>query len=228
MVRLTLEAAGYEVGEAGDGPAALTAWQAEGPWDAVLLDQRMPGMDGLETLRHLRERDPSAVVIMVTAYASIELAVDAMKIGASDFIRKPMTPDTVRGAVAAALAKRKEAGPERRAAGPGLPSVEALTMNGYRIARQAAAGSEHRFLVRRYPGGLEAEVTVAINPEALARVQRLTRRELPPQSGFWVLQAERLLARHLWQEGAPPASGRLEVDDVSRDDLDVAAVWKND
>jgi DNA-binding NtrC family response regulator len=62
-------------------------------WDAVLLDQRMPGMDGLETLRQINTRDANARVIMATAYASIELAVDAMKLGATDFVRKPMTPE---------------------------------------------------------------------------------------------------------------------------------------
>src|SRR5262245_8907442 len=105
MTRLTLEAAGYEVGEAISGEEALEMYAATSPWDVILLDQRMPGMDGLETLRRLKESNATVRVVMVTAYASIELAVDAMKLGATDFIRKPMTPQTVRGAVAAAIAK---------------------------------------------------------------------------------------------------------------------------
>src|SRR6476619_2277835 len=105
VTRLTLQAAGYEVGEAGDGERGLEAFGDGSGWDAVLLDQRMPGMDGLETLRHINERDSTARVIMATAYASIELAVDAMKLGATDFVRKPMTPEILRNAVAAALAK---------------------------------------------------------------------------------------------------------------------------
>ena len=74
--------------------------------DAVLLDQKMPGIDGLQTLKRLKERRAGGCVIMVTAFASIELAVDAMKLGATDFLRKPMTPETLRAAVAAALASR--------------------------------------------------------------------------------------------------------------------------
>ena len=74
-------------------------------YDAVLLDQRMPGLDGLETLRQIKQRAPDACVVMVTAYASIELAVDAMRLGATDFLRKPMTPETLRSATAAALAR---------------------------------------------------------------------------------------------------------------------------
>src|SRR4029434_973940 len=99
MIRLTLETAGYEVGEAGDGLQGLEAFGDGSAWDAVLLDQKMPGLDGLGTLRRIKERAPGARVVMVTAYASIELAVDAMKLGATDFVRKPTTPEVLRNAV---------------------------------------------------------------------------------------------------------------------------------
>lgn len=223
MMRLTLEAAGYEVVEAEAGEQALAVSRAQGPWDAVLLDQRLPGMDGLEVLRRLRAVDAAACVVMVTAYASIDLAVEAMKLGASDFLRKPMTPETLRGAVAGALAKRG-GGPLLRETRP----IETLTMNGCSIVRAGATESEHRFRVRRFPAGMETEVVVAIHPEAVARVARLSRRSLLPASGFWAVQAERALANHLWREGQPPESGRLEVTDVSREDLDVASVWQSD
>src|SRR5216684_2205994 len=114
MMRLTLEGAGYAVGEAHDGPDGLSLYGDGSPWDVVVLDQRMPGMDGLETLRRLKVINPRARIVMATAYASIELAVDAMKLGASDFLRKPMTPEALRNAVAAALAKRIELPPAAR------------------------------------------------------------------------------------------------------------------
>ena len=106
VMRLALEADGYEVAEAPDGEEALRQFGNGSSVDATLLDQKMPGLDGLETLRRMKQRRPDACVIMVTAYATIELAVDAMKLGATDFVRKPMTPDTLRHAVAAALSKR--------------------------------------------------------------------------------------------------------------------------
>lgn len=106
MMRLTLETAGYEVGEADGGAEGLRLYREHSPWGAVILDQRMPGMDGLETLRQIKEVDPDASVVMATAYASIDLAVDAMKLGASDFVRKPMTPETLRNAVSVSLAKQ--------------------------------------------------------------------------------------------------------------------------
>src|SRR5690349_24220089 len=105
MMRLTLEAAGYEVSEAKDGADGLRLFGDGSAWDAVVLDQRMPGMDGLETLRQLKQLNVHSHVVMATAYASIELAVDAMKLGATDFVRKPMTPEVLRNAVTAALAK---------------------------------------------------------------------------------------------------------------------------
>src|SRR4030095_6771098 len=106
VIRITLEAAGYVVGEAGDGNEGLRVFGDGSAWDAVILDQRMPGIDGLEVLRRMKERTRGAKVIMATAYASIEIAVDAMKLGASDFVRKPMTPEMLRNAVAAALDKQ--------------------------------------------------------------------------------------------------------------------------
>ena len=115
MMRLTLEAAGYEVDEAADGQAGLTGFGDGADYDVVMLDQKMPGLDGLETLQRIKERAPDACVLMVTAFASIELAVDAMRLGATDFLRKPMTPETLRGAVAAAIAGKPVAAAAPRA-----------------------------------------------------------------------------------------------------------------
>jgi DNA-binding response OmpR family regulator len=234
MMRLTLEAAGYEVGEAATGDDGLAQYGDGRDVSVVLLDQKMPGIDGLQTLKRLKERVPDARVVMVTAFASIELAVEAMKLGATDFLRKPMTPETLRGAVAAALAGRgwppvvsAAAVAERR-----LPQVETLTLNGFRLTRSREsidpASPEHVFDVTHAPHATASLVTVSIDPEAVARVARLTRRQLQPGGAFWRDQAERLLAAFLWSEGKPPANGRLTVRDVSRDDLDVAAAWDLD
>ena len=121
MMRFTLEAAGYEVDEAADGQAGLDRFGDGAGYDAVVLDQKMPGLDGLETLQQIKERAPDACVLMVTAFASIELAVDAMRLGATDFLRKPMTPETLRSAVAAAIAGK----PSRAAAARPTPAAAA-------------------------------------------------------------------------------------------------------
>jgi DNA-binding response OmpR family regulator len=233
MMRFTLEAAGYEVEEASTGEEGLHRFAAGHPHDAVLLDQKMPGIDGLQTLKAIKERLPEACVIMVTAFASIDLAVDAMRLGATDFLRKPMTPEALRGAVAAALASR----PRTPLKQPGVdghvaPQVETLTLNGFQILRAPGtrdpSASEHTFHVKHFPDGREFTVTVAIDAEAVARVARLSRHVLSPGGAFWREQAERLLSAFLWSEGKAPADGRLTVHDVSREDLDVAAAWTAD
>jgi len=231
VTRLTLEAAGYEVGEASDGEQGLEAFGDGSQWDALLLDQRMPGMDGLETLRHIRERRESARVIMSTAYASIELAVDAMKLGATDFVRKPMTPEVLRRAVTAALSKQPRA--VAAAAAPPLhevsvgPLVQTITMNGFTILESEGAWQapeERRFTVKS-PDGDEHEVLVQIDEEAVGYVERMTRRRLPAENSFWTTQAGRLLSDYLWREGKVPPTRRLTVKSVDRDELPIAARW---
>src|SRR5215831_20684563 len=106
MIRLTLEAAGYEVGEAEDGIEAFAILGSDPEWNVILLDQRLPVMEGTQVLRRIKVLAPFARVVMMTAFASVEIAVEAMKLGATDFLRKPMTPDVVRNAVSAAINQR--------------------------------------------------------------------------------------------------------------------------
>jgi len=231
VTRLTLQAAGYEVGEAADGERGLEAFGDGSAWDAVLLDQRMPGMDGLETLRHINERDATARVIMATAYASIELAVDAMKLGATDFVRKPMTPEILRNAVAAALSKQPRASlPAARTSAEisTEPLIQIITMNGFTILDSEGARrepNERRFIVKS-PTGSEHEVLVEIDDEAIGYVERMTRRKLPPENSFWTTQTQRVLGDYLWKEGKVPPTRRLTITDVDRDELPIAARWQ--
>jgi hypothetical protein len=82
--------------------------------------------------------------------------------------------------------------------------------------------------VRHVADGVEFTVTVAIDPEAVERVARLTHRRLEPGGAFWRGQAERLLSAYVWSEGKAPANGHLTVHDVSREDLEVVARWEFD
>lgn len=93
-----LEQAGFE---------AETAVNAEEGWEKfqdqdfglILLDLRMPGMGGMEFLRRARDRSPEARVVIITAYGTVETAVEAMKLGAVDFLQKPFTPEEIREVV---------------------------------------------------------------------------------------------------------------------------------
>ena len=93
-LRKALERAGYRVELAADGPAGLRGAEEPGV-DLVLLDVRLPGRDGLEVLREIRKRRPERPVIMMTAYGTLQVAVEAMKLGAYDYIGKPFDMDEV-------------------------------------------------------------------------------------------------------------------------------------
>jgi DNA-binding NtrC family response regulator len=92
MLRKFLIERGLRVVEAHNGEEAMEVFSRERP-DVVLLDIRMPGKDGLETLAELKALDPEASVIMVTAVHEEELAKQAMAEGAFDYITKPIDPD---------------------------------------------------------------------------------------------------------------------------------------
>jgi CheY-like chemotaxis protein len=233
MMRLALETSGYEVGEAPDGAAGLKLYGDGSDWNVVVLDQRMPGMDGLETLTKLRGADPGARVIMATAYASIELAVDAMKLGATDFVRKPMTPEALRNAVAAAFAKKLEpppvAGVVSKKEPPSPGGVKTITLNGFSILdegeEKSQAPNERRFVVVG-PDGNRQEVLVLIDEEPVGYVERMIRRRVPPESSFWTEQARDLLSDYLWSEGKTPPPGKITVKDLDPDKLPIAERWK--
>ena len=93
-LRKNLVGAGYEVLEAGDGQQALEVLEDEGA-DLLLLDIRMPHKSGLEVLSHVVEQHPEVPVVLMTAFSSVEGAVDAMKRGAFDYLIKPFNHDEV-------------------------------------------------------------------------------------------------------------------------------------
>jgi len=97
-----LESLGHRVLAAGDGLAALARLAAE-PVDLVLSDVRMPGLDGVELLRAVRERRPDALVILMTAYATVPGAVEAMRAGAFDYLTKPFALDELAATIDRAL-----------------------------------------------------------------------------------------------------------------------------
>ena len=84
----TLELKGYEVLPVPSGEDALEAIKAEDV-DVVLTDRRLPGMDGVEVVRHIKADHPDIAVVVMTAYGTIESAVEAMRLGAEDYLVKP-------------------------------------------------------------------------------------------------------------------------------------------
>jgi DNA-binding NtrC family response regulator len=85
----TLQGAGYEVILGEDGASAMRAVRDE-PLDLVLLDLKLPDTDGLQILRQVRETQPDTQVVIMTAYADVATAVEAMRLGAYDYVAKPI------------------------------------------------------------------------------------------------------------------------------------------
>lgn len=97
---------GYDVDSAGSGEEALELIKRDG-YDIVISDLKMPGMSGMELLAHVKQLKPETRVIMITAYATIESAVEAMRRGASDYISKPFKINEIEVAVRRALEEAK-------------------------------------------------------------------------------------------------------------------------
>ncbi len=102
FLQIMLAREGYEVSCAEDGREAITLFE-KSPFDVVLADIRMPKSSGFEVLNRIKELSPGTKVIMITAYASFESAVESMKEGAYDYIAKPFNVDEVKRTVSNAL-----------------------------------------------------------------------------------------------------------------------------
>ena len=94
VLRTLLRRSGYEVETASTGEEALEKVEAFGP-DVVITDVRMPKMTGLDLLSALRAKQSLATVIVMSAYGSVDLALEAMKAGAYDYVAKPFKPDEI-------------------------------------------------------------------------------------------------------------------------------------
>ena len=97
---------GYFTETAADAVGALKKLPARA-WDVVLLDIKMPNIDGLELQKRIAQVDPGLPVIMLTAYASVDTAVEALKSGAFDYVTKPIDPDDLSRIVRKAIDQRR-------------------------------------------------------------------------------------------------------------------------
>ena len=90
----SLSPEGYEVKSASSGKEALELLENE-PFNLVLLDLKMPDMDGIEVLKKIKDTWPDTKVVMITGYSTVETAVKTLKLGAFSYLEKPFTPDTL-------------------------------------------------------------------------------------------------------------------------------------
>jgi len=108
MLRAMLAGWGWRVSEADDGATAVAA-VLEQPFDVILMDVRMTTMDGMEALARIHDYNPAIPVVIMTAYSSVDAAVDAIRIGAHDYLTKPLDFERLRLTMARALDHRQVA-----------------------------------------------------------------------------------------------------------------------
>ncbi|HEV3217455.1 MAG TPA: sigma-54 dependent transcriptional regulator [Vicinamibacterales bacterium] len=158
MLRLAIEAQGHTVIEARDQPEAVQKLQESRP-AVVLTDLRLPQGDGFGVLRAAKEHDPETPVVVMTAYGSIQDAVEAMKEGALDFLAKPVDPDHLLLLLERALAQRRLVTEnillkDELATRRGAPQIigEAPALKQVIVALQRAAGTDATVLLEGESG----------------------------------------------------------------------------
>ena len=139
FLKIMLKKQGYQVQTANNGENALSALQ-EGPFDLVISDIRMPGASGLDLLGSIKERHPDLPVIMITAFASPDDAVIAMKNGAFDYISKPFNIEEIKSVVDSATSRKSKSGPasQKSDSFPGIIGQSREMLKIYDIIRRIA------------------------------------------------------------------------------------------
>jgi DNA-binding NtrC family response regulator len=97
-----------QVSTAFSGPEALEKLGKESHIEVVILDVKMPGMDGIETLREIKRKHPLVEVVMLTGHATVETAIEGMKLGAFDYLMKPCDMDVLISKVRGAASRKRE------------------------------------------------------------------------------------------------------------------------
>lgn len=153
VVEYNLQEAGYQVRSAACGEDGL-ALCAEEPPALVITDMKMPGMDGMQVLKAVKERYAETLVIMITAFGTVDVAVEAMKAGAYDYITKPFNRDELRLTVAKALQFSGVTAENRR-----LKDVLS-EKSDYRTIVGASKGMEQVFNIVRKVADTDASVLI--------------------------------------------------------------------
>jgi two-component system, NtrC family, response regulator HydG len=154
---IMLRREGYVVGEAPDGGTAVDHLGRD-PVDLVIADLRMNGVSGLDVLRHVKQTHPDVEVILMTAYGTIEAAVDAMRLGAYDFVTKPFEMEQVLLRVRNAL--------ERRRLKSEVHRLRAEASNAFTLEAIVGTSEAIRRILSVIPRAAQADSTVLITGES--------------------------------------------------------------
>jgi two-component system, OmpR family, alkaline phosphatase synthesis response regulator PhoP len=134
-VSKTLQRVGYQVAEASSGEEALEMMRSQ-PYDVVLTDIKMPGLTGVELLRQIKETAPDSIVILMTGYASLGTAVEALRLGAHDYLIKPSSSQDIKSSVSRGVERARNL--RRRRA-----LLETLRTNVFELSRADAENAKN-------------------------------------------------------------------------------------
>ncbi len=165
-VSKTLQRVGYAVREAANGEEALEGVRGQ-HFDVVLTDIRMPpGLDGVELVRILKDIDPDMVVILMTAYPSLNTAVEALRLGAHDYLIKPSSSQDIRASVARGVERSRNLKRRRRLLDAIRSSVQELATSNEELLESM---SDEALAERAH----EIETTAAELPSSASTIMRL-------------------------------------------------------
>ncbi len=135
----TLQRVGYQVHTAASGEEALDLMKRQ-DYDVVLTDIRMPGLSGVDLLAKIKERAPDAVVILLTGYASLETAIESLRLGAHDYLVKPSSSQDIRNSVSEGVERARNMRHRRALLRSIRDNVEELTGERIELERAATKG----------------------------------------------------------------------------------------
>ncbi len=192
-------------GQQGEIVTALSGEEAlekdqENPHDIIVADLMMPGISGMDLLKTVRERRPDTVFIMITGYPSIHTAVQAVKLGAFDYVTKPFTPDEIRSTISRALERKKILAEELSGAASGYPEVSipdgTHVIPGNSWVRESGDGNAHV--------GVHHMLLRTIGKIASVEFPGVDEKKTQGDSCLWIIDEQKRIHR-VWC----PATGRV-------------------
>lgn len=158
FLRLNLEEQGYQVKEAADGQSALSLI-SQHAFDVALVDLRLTDMDGLEVVRHLRQTTPKTSVIILTAYATLDSAIEALRHGAHDYVTKPFDTNELLTSVADSIARQSAEPPA-----PRTSTEEVLEINDLKLSLTNRQVSRNGEIINLTPTEFDILATLMAQP----------------------------------------------------------------
>ena len=226
MVELTLRAQGHEITLAENGALGLEEFGDGTRFDLTLVDQQMPEMSGDAFILEAHQLNPTARIVMMTAFATPELASTVMQTGALDFLRKPFTTEVLRDVVSVALERSRTADsshtdPSQKLSRPGeegykMPQTS-WSMNGFTFwpaeqsQKDAGIAHEHpaqfesgRMYQLRVPSGDYIGCFVGVTPHVQAQIESEVGHPIGPDDAFWDALCGQTLMNYLAENSRQP------------------------